>query len=217
MVVEATSGNTGIGLAMVCAVLGHPLVITMADSFSIERRKIMRSLGAKVVLTPAAERGTGMIKKARELAEKHNGFLTHQFANPNNFHIHAQTTASEIMLDFANEPLDWFVNGFGTGGTYSGVGAMLRVARPSVKLALSEPDTAEMVASGLPQERLADGNSAQSHPAFKGAHPIQGWSPDFVPKVLEEGLKRAKPDLFVTVNGRAPCEVVKTWIKTRKS
>ncbi len=197
-VVEATSGNTGVGLvrekfrfwfcfvfflfsfflflffffcffsisnfnfkAMVCAALGHPLVVTMSESFSVERRKVLRALGAQVILTPAAGRGTAMVAKAAELASKHGWFQTNQFRNPANVSYHSQTTASEILLDFAGKPLDWFVSGFGTAGTFIGVGQMLRVARPDVKLALSEPETAKMVASGLPQERNQHGESAK--------------------------------------------------------
>lgn len=185
---------------MVCAALGHPLIITMAESFSVERRKVMRALGAKVILTPAAGRGIGMVKKAREIAESINGYLPHQFLNPNNWRYHAQTTGAEILSDFAGERLDWFVNGYGTGGTFSGVSSVLRAARPDVKLALSEPSGAALVASGKAQKRESDGNASESHPAFSGPHPIQGWTPDFIPKVLEIGLQN-KPDAFVQVGG----------------
>ena len=166
-VVEATSGNTGIGLAMVCAAKGYPLVVTMADSFSIERRKLMRAYGAKVILTAAAERGSGMVRRARELADKHGWFLARQFENPANPAYHRQTTAAEILQDFAGRRLDHFVTGWGTGGTLTGVGEVLRVARPEVRITACEPAGAA----------LLSGNAWQPHK-------IQGWTPDFVPAVL---------------------------------
>ena len=152
-VVEATSGNTGIGLATVCAAKGYPLVVTMADSFSIERRKLMRFLGAKVVLTPRAQKGLGMYKKAKELAEKNNWFLAHQFETDANADIHEATTGKEIISDFEKEGLDYFVTGYGTGGTVTGVARVLRKDSPKTKIILSEPDVARIVASNHAQER----------------------------------------------------------------
>jgi cysteine synthase len=188
-VVEATSGNTGIGLAMVCAQKGYPLVVTMADSFSIERRKLMRMLGAKVVLTPRAQKGFGMYQKAVELAEANGWFLAHQFETPANAEIHETTTAREILADFKGERLDWFVTGYGTGGTLAGVARVLRVERPETKIMLCEPANAQLVGSGKAQERGADGSPAGSHPAFE-PHLIQGWTPDFIPLVLQEALDK---------------------------
>jgi cysteine synthase A len=188
-VVEATSGNTGIGLAMVCAQKGYPLVVTMADSFSIERRKLMRMLGAKVILTPRAQKGFGMYQKAVELAEANGWFLAHQFETPANAEIHEATTAREILADFKGERLDWFVTGYGTGGTLAGVARVLRVERPETKIVLCEPANAQLVGSGKAQERTADGAPAASHPAFE-PHPIQGWTPDFIPLVLQEALDK---------------------------
>jgi cysteine synthase len=166
-VVEATSGNTGIALAMVCAAKGYPFVAIMADSFSIERRKIMRMLGAKVILTPAAERGTGMVKKAAELAEKHGWFLARQFENEANPAYHRQTTGPEIVQDFVGRRLDYFVTGWGTGGTLTGAGQIIRLARPEVKIIAAEPEGAALL-SGKTWT----------------PHKIQGWTPDFVPAVL---------------------------------
>ena len=188
-VVEATSGNTGIGLAMVCAQKGYPLVVTMADSFSIERRKLMRMLGAKVVLTPRAQKGFGMYQKAVELAKANGWFLAHQFETPANAEIHEATTAREILADFKGERLDWFVTGYGTGGTLAGVARVLRVERPETKIVLCEPANAQLVGSGKAQERGADGSPAASHPAFE-PHLIQGWTPDFIPLVLQEALDK---------------------------
>jgi cysteine synthase len=186
-VIEATSGNTGIGLAMVCAQKGYPLVVTMADSFSGERRKLMRFLGAKVVLTPAAGGGTGMVKKAIELAETHGWFLTRQFENEANADMHSRTTAQEILADFAGERLDYWVTGFGTGGTLKGVARVLAKERPETKIILTEPVDAAMVSSGAPQDRNDDGSPASRHPAWK-PHPIQGWSPDFIPKLTADAV-----------------------------
>jgi len=195
-VCEATSGNTGIGLAMVCAAKGYPLVITMADSFSIERRKIMRSLGAKVVLTPAALKGTGMVEKARELAEKHSWFQTRQFENEANPAYHAQTTGPEILSAFAGKRLDFWVTGYGTGGTMSGAGKVIKQARPDVKIILCEPSSAPLVSNGIKQERRADGSPSSSHPSFT-PHPIQGWTPDFIPDITERGLHIADDLILV--------------------
>jgi cysteine synthase len=170
-VVEATSGNTGIALAMVCAAKGHPFVATMAESFSIERRKIMRGLGAKVILTPAAERGTGMVRKAEELAKKHNWFLARQFENRANPDYHASTTGPEILSDFAGKRLDYWVTGWGTGGTMSGAGRTLKAARPDLKIVATEPAGAALLAG----EDWAP-------------HKIQGWTPDFLPAVLDRKI-----------------------------
>jgi cysteine synthase len=170
-VVEATSGNTGIALAMVCAVKGYPFVAVMAESFSIERRKIMRMLGARVILTPAAERGTGMVRKAEELAKKHGWFLARQFENPANPAYHRNTTGPEILRDFAGRRLDYFVTGWGTGGTLTGAGQVLRLARPEVKIIACEPAAAALL-SGKPFT----------------PHKIQGWTPDFVPAVLDRSI-----------------------------
>jgi cysteine synthase A len=166
-VVEATSGNTGIALAMVCAARGYPFVSLMVETFSVERRKIMRMLGAKVILTPAAERGTGMVRKAEELSKKHGWFLARQFENPANPEFHRNTTGPEILSDFAGKRLDAFVSGWGTGGTVTGAGEIIKLARPATKIILAEPENAALV-SGKPFS----------------PHKIQGWTPDFVPKVL---------------------------------
>ena len=167
VVVEATSGNTGIALAMVCAAMGYQFVAVMAESFSIERRKIMRGLGAKVILTPAAERGTGMVRKANELAEKHGWFLADQFENPANPEYHRHTTGPEILSDFAGRRLDYWVTGWGTGGTMTGAGEVIKAARPGVKIIATEPAGASLLSG-----------------AEWAPHKIQGWTPDFIPGVL---------------------------------
>ena len=177
-VVEATSGNTGIALAMVCAAKGYPFVAVMVETFSIERRKIMRALGAKVILTPAAERGSGMVRKAEELAAKNGWFLARQFENPANPEYHRNTTGPEILSDFAGRRLDFWVSGWGTGGTLSGAGDMIKRARPGVRIVATEPVNASLLAGK----------------EFK-PHKIQGWTPDFVPKVLD----RTIPDEIVPV------------------
>ncbi len=197
-VIEATSGNTGIGLAMVCAVKGYPLVVTMADSFSVERRKLMRFLGAKVILTPAAERATGMIRKANALAEKNGWFLTRQFENEANADYHAKTTAREIIDDFKGERLDYFVTGFGTGGTLKGVARVLDKELPATKVIVSEPAEAPMLTSGDAQPCRDDGSPTASHPAWK-PHPIQGWSPDFVAKLTADAVTMGLVDQVITV------------------
>tara|TARA_R110002020_G_scaffold84654_3_gene209510 strand:+ start:2023 stop:2979 length:957 start_codon:yes stop_codon:yes gene_type:complete len=179
MVVEATSGNTGIALAAVCAARGYPFVAFMAETFSVERRKLMRALGAKVILTPAAERGSGMVKRAKEFAEKHGAFLARQFENPANPAWHRATTGPEILQDFAGKRLDWFVTGYGTGGTLTGVGEVLKLARPDLKIAVTEPEGAA----------LLSGSDWQPHK-------IQGWTPDFIPDVLNRDIF----DLIVPVN-----------------
>ena len=170
-VIEATSGNTGISLAMVCAAKGHPFVATMADSFSIERRKIMRGMGAKVILTPAADRGTGMVKKAEELAKKHGWFLARQFENPANPDYHARTTGPEILQDFADRRLDYWVTGYGTGGTMTGAGRTIKAARPDVQIVATEPEVAALLAG-----------------SEWSPHKIQGWTPDFIPDVLDRDI-----------------------------
>jgi cysteine synthase A len=199
-VVEATSGNTGIGLAMVCAQKGYPLVVTMADSFSVERRKLMRMLGAKVVLTPRAEKGFGMYKKAVELAEANGWFLARQFETKANAAIHEATTAREIINDFAGSRLDCFVTGYGTGGTVAGVARVLRRERPETRIVLTEPANAQLVGSGKPQQRGADGAPTASHPAFE-PHPIQGWTPDFIPNVLQEAIDSHFYDDVIPIGG----------------
>ena len=199
-VVEATSGNTGVGLAMVCAQKGYPLVIVMADSFSVERRKLMRMLGAKVILTPRAEKGYGMYRKAAELAEANGWFLARQFETDANADMHESTTAREIVNDFAGKRLDWFVTGYGTGGTVVGVGRVLRRERPETRIVLSEPANAQLVGSGIEQQRTADGGPLVSHAAWE-PHPIQGWTPDFIPLVLQEGIDSSLYDEVVPVAG----------------
>ena len=197
-VIEATSGNTGIGLAMVCAQKGYPLVVTMVETFSVERRKLMRFLGAKVVLTPAADRGVGMVNKAIELAETHGWFLTHQFENEANADMHSRTTAREIVAAFEGEPLDYWVTGFGTGGTLKGVAHVLAKERPDTKIIVCEPEDAPMLTSGVKQERNADGSPTMGHPAFK-PHPMQGWSPDFIPKLAGDAVGMGVIDRILTI------------------
>src|SRR5687767_338033 len=199
-VIEATSGNTGIGLAMVCAAKGYPLVVTMAESFSVERRKLMRFLGAKVVLTPAAERANGMIRKAESLAEANGWFQTRQFENEANPEIHTRTTAQEILRDFSDEKLDYWVTGFGTGGTLTGVGRVLRDKSPGTKIIVAEPEGAPMLTSGEAQERRADHAATGSHPAWK-PHPFQGWSPDFIPWITNEAVTEKLFDQVLTIAG----------------
>ena len=178
-VIEATSGNTGIALAMVCAVMGHPFVAVMVETFSIERRKLMRALGGKVLLTPAAERGTGMVKRAEELAAEHGWFMASQFKNPANPNYHASTTGPEILSDFAGERLDYWVTGWGTGGTLSGAGRTLKAARPELQIVAAEPEQAALLSGGE-----------------WSPHKIQGWTPDFIPEILDQNIT----DQIVTVN-----------------
>lgn len=166
-VVEATSGNTGIALAMVCAAKGYPFVAVMTETFSVERRKLIRSFGGKVILTPAAEKGQGMVRVAKQLAEKNDWFLANQFANPANPQFHRETTATEILQDFAGERLDYFVSGYGTGGTITGVGEMLKAARPSLQIIATEPENAQLLAG-----------------KEWSPHKIQGWTPDFIAKTM---------------------------------
>ena len=199
-VIEATSGNTGIGLAMVCAQKGYPLVVTMAETFSVERRKLMRFLGARVVLTPAAERAMGMVKKAAELAATHGWFMTRQFENEANADIHSRTTAREIVNDFAGARLDYWVTGFGTGGTLKGVSRVLAKERPDTKIIVCEPADAPMLSDGAVQERNADGTPAKPNASFK-PHPMQGWSPDFVPKLMGDVVSAGLIHRVLTVTG----------------
>jgi cysteine synthase A len=186
-VVEATSGNTGIGLAMVCAQTGYPLVVTMAESYSVERRGLMRFLGARMVLTPAAERGMGMVRKAIELAQANDWFLTRQFENEANADMHARTTAREIIEDFRGAALDYWVTGYGTGGTLKGVARFLAWKRPRTRIVVCEPDDAALLSSGTRQPQRTDGSPEGGHPAFK-SHPTQGWTPDFIPKLVDDAV-----------------------------
>jgi cysteine synthase A len=186
-VVEASSGTTGIGLAMVCAHKHYPLVVTMPDSFSVERRKLMRMFGAKVVLTPRAEKAYGAYQKAVELADANGWFLARQFETRANADIHESTTAREIVNDFAHTRLDWFVTGYGTGGTLVGVARVLRRERPETRIVISEPANAQMIGSQVEQQRTSRGVPTMSHPAWE-PHAIEGWAPDFIPFVLQEGI-----------------------------
>lgn len=199
-VIEATSGNTGIGLAMVCARKGYPLVVTMAESFSVERRKLLRFLGARVVLTPAAEKGTGMLNKALELAERHGYFLCRQFENEANAEVHSRTTAREILDDFRGESLHAWVTGFGTGGTLKGVARVLKQADPTTRVVVAEPDNAALLGSGIAQPRDARGGPSASHPRFR-PHLMQGWSPDFISRLTEDALAAQHVDEVVPVAG----------------
>ena len=199
-VVEATSGNTGIGLAMVCAAKGYPLVLVMAESFSVERRKLMRFLGAKVVITPAAERAVGMITKMEELAAAHGWFMTRQFENEANPDVHSRTTAREIVDDFDGERLDYWVTGYGTGGTLKGVARVLRKERPETKIIVCEPQDAQLLGSGIEQARKPDGTPAAPHPSFK-PHPMQGWTPDFIPKLTGDAVAMQLVDRILAIPG----------------
>jgi len=185
---------------MVCAAKGYPLVVTMADSFSIERRRLMRFLGAKVVLTPRAAKGFGMYQKAKELADANGWFLASQFETPDNADIHESTTGNEILGDFSGERLDYFVTGYGTGGTVSGVGRVLRKERPDTKIILTEPANAALVASGYINTRNDGHQPTEGHPHFE-PHPIQGWTPDFIPWVLQEALDKKFYDELLPVPG----------------
>jgi cysteine synthase len=199
-VIEATSGNTGIGLAMVCAHKGYPLVLTMAESFSVERRKLLRFLGARVVLTPAAEKGTGMLNKAIELAERHGWFLCRQFENEANAEVHTRTTASEILADLAGEKIHAFVTGFGTGGTLLGTARGLKAADPKIRIIAAEPDNSPVLRSGFAQPRDGQGRPSASHPHFR-PHLMQGWSPDFVSLLTERAIAEGLVDEIVPVAG----------------
>jgi cysteine synthase A len=199
-VVEASSGNTGIGLAMVCAQRGYPLVVVMPETFSIERRRLMRFLGAKVVLTPAALRAKGMLDKTKELVEKHGWFFARQFENPANPDVHMRTTAREILADFKDRPLDYFVLGYGTGGTLQGVGRVLRQESPHTKIVVTEPETAQLLGSKVPQQRHPDGSPSAAHPSWS-PHPIQGWTPDFIPLVTGDAVSMNLVDEVIPVSG----------------
>lgn len=199
-VVEATSGNTGIGLAIVCAAKGYPLVVVMAESFSVERRKLLRMLGAKVVLTPAGEKGTGMLAKAQELSEAHGWFLARQFENKAGPDIHSATTAAEIAESFADAPLDYFVTGFGTGGTLKGVARVLRDKSPATRIIAAEPENSPLLGSGIGQSYNPDGSPATSHPVFR-PHPMQGWTPDFIPKLAGDVIASGHIDAIQPVRG----------------
>ena len=199
-IVEVTSGNTGIGLAMVCAAKNYPLIVTMPDSASIERRKLMRFLGAKVLLTPASEGGTGAYKKAKELVDKNNWFFARQFENKDNANIHESTTGTEIYNDFKDIGLDYWISGYGTGGTFTGVSRVLRSKMPKTKLIITEPDAAQLIGSNNHQLRNKDGSAAESHPDWN-PHPIQGWTTDFIPLVLQESIDNNYFDELLPVSG----------------
>jgi cysteine synthase A len=200
-IVEATSGNTGIGLAMVCAQKGYPLVITMSESFSVERRKLMRFLGARVVLTPAGQKASGMVAKAEELARAHGWWQPRQFENPANAEIHARTTAVEILEDFADVSLDYWVTGFGTGGTLNGVSRVLREKSPQTQIIVCEPDNSAMLASGIAQARRDDGSTGASHSRAR-PHLMQGWSPDFIPGLVEQVTAARRIDGVLLIDGQ---------------
>ena len=199
-VVEATSGNTGIGLAMVCASKGYPCVMTMPDSTSVERRKLMRFLGAKVLLTPASEGTTAAYNLAKKLCDKNKWFYARQFENDANADIHEKTTAIEILNDFKELGLDYWVSGYGTGGTFSGVSRVLKEQSPKTKLVITEPDNAQLVNSLIVQKRNQDGSPASGHDSWN-PHPIQGWTPDFIPLVLQESIDKNYFDMNIPVSG----------------
>ena len=205
-VIEATSGNTGIGLAMVCAAKGYPLVLTMAESFSIERRKILRFLGAKVVLTPAELKGSGMLAKAVELAQAHDWFLVRQFENEANADVHSRTTALEILDAMGDRKLDCFVTGYGTGGTLKGTARVLREKSPATRIVVCEPDNSQLLGSGIPQQRDADGSPSASHPNFR-PHLMQGWTPDFIPKLAEDAVAMELIDEVMPIDGNHALEM----------
>lgn len=199
-VIEATSGNTGIGLAIVCAAKGYPLVVVMAESFSVERRKLLRMLGAKVVLTPAGEKGTGMLAKAMELSDAHGWFFARQFENEAGPNIHSATTAEEILASFSGAPLDYFVTGFGTGGTLKGIARVLKSRSPGTKVVAAEPENSPLLGSGIGQTYNPDGSPAASHPVFR-PHPMQGWTPDFIPKLAGDVIASGHIDALQAVRG----------------
>jgi len=207
-VIEATSGNTGIGLAMVCAAKGYPLVLTMAESFSVERRRILRFLGARVVLTPADQKGSGMLAKAVELAAKHGWFLVRQFENEANAEAHMHTTAVEILDTFSDRSLDYFVTGYGTGGTLKGTGRVLREKSPGTKIIVCEPDNSQLLGSGIEQQRNPDGSPAGSHPNFR-PHLMQGWTPDFIPRLAEDAVALKLVDQVVPIDGQHALEMAR--------
>ena len=207
-IVEATSGNTGISLAMVCAQKGYPLVITMAENFSIERRKMIRFLGAQVILTPASAKGSGMVAKADELAKEHGWWQPKQFENPDNASIHTETTAKEIVNQFNDIGLDYWVSGVGSGGTVLGVSRGLKQFSPQTKIMICEPDNSQVLASGIAQARDEHGEHTESHPNFR-PHLMQGWSPDFVPKLAEKALSEHIIDGFVPIDGNFALQCAK--------
>jgi cysteine synthase A len=207
-VIEATSGNTGIGLAMVCAAKGYPLVLTMAESFSVERRKILRFLGAKVVLTPAELKGSGMLAKAVELAAAHDWFLVRQFENEANAEAHTRTTALEILDVFRARRLDFFVTGYGTGGTLKGTGRVLKQKSPDTRIVVCEPDNSQLLGSGIPQARDDEGTPSESHPNFR-PHLMQGWTPDFIPKLTEDAVAMDLIDEIMPIDGNHALEMAK--------
>ena len=209
-VVEATSGNTGIAIAMICAQRGYQCVITMAEPFSVERRKVMRMLGAKVIVTPKAGKGTGMVVKAAELAEKHGWFLCHQFEMDANWKFHEATTGPEIVNDLQGK-FDYWVTGYGTGGTFHGAGKYIK-AHTKAKIVLAEPGAAALIASGVATERNEDGSPKGTHPAFN-AHPIQGWTPDFIPLVLEKATKLNLMDDYVAIPDGAAVAMAQSLAK----
>ena len=198
-VIEATSGNTGIGLAMVCAQKGYPLVVTMAESFSVERRRLMRYLGASVVLTPAAQKGSGMLAKAVELAARHGWFLTRQFDNEANADMHSRTTAPEILGAFEGEKLDYWVTGYGTGGTLKGVSRVLREQSPDTRIVVCEPEEASLLETGIKQG-VDDAGNPESHPGFS-PHPMQGWTPDFISKLTSDSVSANLIDQLLAIKG----------------
>jgi len=207
-VIEATSGNTGIGLAMVCAAKGYPLVVTMAESFSIERRKILKFLGARVVLTPAEFKGSGMLAKAVELAKEHDWFLVRQFENEANAEVHTLTTALEILDVFRARHLDYFVTGYGTGGTLKGTARVLKQRSPKTRIVVCEPDNSQLLGSGIPQARDTDGAPSESHPNFR-PHLMQGWTPDFIPKLAEDAVAMKLIDQVMPIDGNHALEMAK--------
>ncbi|WP_031254177.1 cysteine synthase A [Mesorhizobium sp. L48C026A00] len=207
-VIEATSGNTGIGLAMVCARKGYPLVIVMPENASVERRKLMRFFGAKVVLTPAVERGSGMLAKAIELAGMHGWFLCRQFETPVNADIHARTTALEILAAFWDRSLDYWVTGTGTGGTLAGVARVLKRERPETRIIVCEPDNSALLSSGIPQSFDEQGLPTRAHTRFR-PHPMQGWSPDFIPKIVGNAMADDLVDEILPVSGASALEAAR--------
>jgi cysteine synthase len=198
-VIEATSGNTGIGLAMVCAAKGYPLVLIMAEPFSVERRRLMRFLGAKLLITPASMGAKGMVDLAVDLAQRNGWYFTAQFENEANPDMHSRTTAREILRDFP-DGLDYWVTGYGTGGTLTGVGRVLRKESPRTRIVVCEPEPAQLMHSGQPQARNPDGTPAARHPAWS-PHPMQGWTPDFIPKVAGEAVDEHLYDELLSVSG----------------
>jgi cysteine synthase A len=211
-VVEATSGNTGIGLAVVCAQKGYPLVVTMAESFSVERRKLMRFFGAEVVLTPAALKGSGMVQKAKELAEEHGWFLCRQFENEANADIHTKTTGPELIKAFEGSHLDYWVSGYGTGGTVKGVARALKKNSEKTQIVVCEPDNSNLIGSGIKQKQNEDGSAAESHPHFR-PHLMQGWTPDFISKLTSDAINESWIDSVIPIHGERAIEFSKRLAK----